>query len=103
MNLRAFLHVFDTVNAFQIILNKGKIGEIYNIGCDENMEYTVLEVAQKLIKLIKNTDNYDEWIEYIDDRLFNDKRYYIDNKKIKDLCWEIKIKFDDGIFNLIKN
>ncbi len=103
MNLRAFLHVFDTVNAFEIILNKGKIGEIYNIGCDENMEYRVLEVAQKLIHLIKNTDNYDEWIEYVEDRLFNDKRYYIDNKKIKDLGWEIKIKFDDGIFNLIKN
>ena len=38
-----------------------------------------------LVKLIKNTDNYKDWIEYIDDRPFNDKRYHIDNIKLKDL------------------
>jgi dTDP-glucose 4,6-dehydratase/UDP-glucose 4,6-dehydratase len=54
-----------------------------------------------LIKLIKNTDNYDEWIEYIPDRPFNDKRYYISNQKLKDLGWDIKIKFEDGVKKLI--
>jgi hypothetical protein len=82
---------------------KGVVGEIYNIGCDEGMEYSILELAKILIKKIKNTDNYEEWIKFIEDRPFNDKRYYISNKKLKELGWTIKIKFEDGINNLIIN
>ena len=78
------------------------MGEIYNIGCDENMEYSILSVAKMLIKKIKKTENYDEWIEYIEDRPFNDMRYYISNKKLKDLGWDIKVKFEDGIDELLK-
>lgn len=99
--VRAFLHAYDTATAFETILEKGKIGEIYNIGCDENMEYSVLQVAKKLIENIKNTNNYDDWIEYIEDRPFNDKRYYISNQKLKDLGWNITINFEDGLKNLI--
>ena len=39
------------------------------------------EVARILIKIIKKTENYDEWITYIEDRPFNDQRYYISNEK----------------------
>ncbi len=99
--VRAFLHSTDTANAFIHIIEKGKIGEIYNIGCDEGMEYSILDVAKILIKKIKNTDNYNEWITYIKDRPFNDKRYYISNKKLKELGWSIETKFEDGINDLI--
>jgi len=101
-NVRAFLHASDTARAFACILDKGKIGEIYNIGCDSHLEYSVLDVAKILIKKIKNTENHDEWIEYIEDRPFNDKRYYISNKKIKDLGWNILINFEDGINDTIQ-
>ena len=101
--VRAFLHAHDTARAFECILKNGKIGEIYNIGCDDGMEYSVIEIAKKLIKLIKNTDNYDEWVEYIEDRPYNDKRYYISNKKVKDLGWDIKIKLNDGIYDLVND
>ena len=100
--VRAFLHAYDTARAFEIILENGVLGEIYNIGCDNGMEYTVLDVAKMLIKLIKNTEKYDEWIEYVPDRPFNDKRYYISNQKLKDLGWDIKIKFEDGLEKLYK-
>jgi dTDP-glucose 4,6-dehydratase len=100
-NLRSFLHVDDTVNAFILLLEKGVIGEIYNIGADVDMEYSVLDVAKILIGHIKETDDYDEWITYIPDRPFNDKRYLIDNEKIKNLGWIIKIDFKDGIQSLI--
>ena len=73
------MYVLDTVKAFDVILNKGQIGEIYNIGCDEGMEYSVYDVAKILIKMIKNTENYNDWIEYIEDRPFNDARYYTSN------------------------
>ena len=73
-NIRAFLHVFDVCRAFNLILEKGKVGEIYNIGSDEDSEYTVSEIAKILIKLIKKSDDYNNYIEYIEDRPFNDKR-----------------------------
>ena len=100
-SVRAFLHANDTATAFEAILEKGEIGEIYNIGCDEGMEYSVMDVAKMLIKLIKNTDNFEEWIEYVEDRPFNDQRYYISNQKLKDLGWTIKTDFTDGIKRLI--
>ena len=99
--VRAFLHSYDTSTAFECILKHGKIGEIYNIGCDEGMEYDILSVAQILIKLIHETDDYDKWIKYIADRPFNDQRYYISNKKLKDLGWEITIDFMTGLISLI--
>ena len=98
--VRAFLHAYDTATAFECILEKGKIGEIYNIGCDEGMEYSVLEVAKILIKMINKTESYDKWIEYIEDRPFNDQRYYISNHKLKDLGWNIKVELMDGLANI---
>jgi dTDP-glucose 4,6-dehydratase len=100
-SVRAFLHVDDVASAFETILEKGKTGEIYNIGCDSGMEYSVLDVAKILIKEIKDTENYDEWIEYVEDRPFNDQRYYISNEKIKDLGWEIKTEFMAGLKTII--
>ncbi len=100
-NVRAFLHVLDVCGALECILEKGQLGEIYNIGSDDHYEYSVLEIAQKLIKLIKNTEDHDKWITYIADRPFNDKRYYISNEKVKDLGWEINVDFEKGIRELI--
>ena len=99
--VRAFLHSYDTAKAFECILEYGCVGEIYNIGCDEGMEYSVLDIAKILIKMIQNTENYDEWIEYIDDRPFNDQRYYISNQKLKDLGWNISTKLIDGLRSII--
>jgi len=99
---RAFLHAYDTATAFITILERGKVGEIYNIGCDENMEYSILEVAMLLIKKIKNSENYCEYIEYIEDRPFNDQRYYISNSKLKALGWKITIDFEKGINDLCR-
>ena len=100
-NVRAFLHVDDVVRAFDLVLEKGKIGEIYNIGSDEDKEYTVLQIAQILIELMKGTKDYDKWITYIEDRPFNDKRYYITNEKVKQLGWKIEKDFMEGLHELI--
>ena len=100
--VRAFLHAYDTATAFQCILEKGVIGEIYNIGCDKGMEYSIMDIAKILIKMIHKTDNYHEWIVYIQDRPFNDQRYYISNKKLRDLGWNITIDLISGLNDLIK-
>jgi dTDP-glucose 4,6-dehydratase/UDP-glucose 4,6-dehydratase len=100
-SLRAFLHAYDTAKAFECILEKGSIGEIYNIGCDEGMEFSVMEIAQLLIKTMKNTEEYEKWIEYVEDRPFNDQRYYISNQKLKDLGWNIEIELINGLKTII--
>ena len=101
-NIRAFLHVSDVCSALKLVLENGKIGEIYNIGSDDHHEYTVSQVAHILIEKIIGTKDYDKWISYIQDRPFNDKRYYISNQKVKDLGWTIETDFNNGIDELIE-
>ena len=100
-NVRAFLHVNDVCSALKLILEKGEIGEIYNVGSDDHHEYKVLQIAHILIEKIKKTTEYNDWITYIEDRPFNDKRYYISNEKVKQLGWTIDVDFNKGIDELI--
>ncbi len=102
-NVRGFLHVNDVCDAFEHIIESGKIGEIYNIGCDERDEYSVLEITHILIELVQKTRDFNKWITYIKDRPFNDKRYYISSQKMKDLGWKIKINFLEGLNSLIND
>jgi len=64
------------------------------------MEYSVLDVTKILIKKFKNTDEYEKYIEYVEDRPYNDKRYYISNDKLKNLGWKIEVDFQKGINNI---
>jgi dTDP-D-glucose 4,6-dehydratase len=94
--------VSDAAEAFMTILERGAVGEIYNIGCDEGMEYSIMDIAIRLIKELHATsDDYAEWIQFVEDRPFNDKRYYISNSKLKALGWHIRVNFEDGIRDLI--
>jgi UDP-glucose 4,6-dehydratase len=101
-NVRAFLHVNDVCSALKLVLENGEIGEIYNIGSDDHHEYTVTQIAHILINKIVKTQEYDTWIKYIEDRPFNDKRYYISNEKVKNLGWTIDTDFDKGLNELIE-
>ena len=101
LNKRSFLHVDDVSSAFEIIMKRGQIGQIYNIGSDSDTEYSVIEVGKMLIEFVSKSTDYDKYISYIEDRPFNDKRYYISNNRLKELGWEIKINFMDGLQSLI--
>jgi dTDP-D-glucose 4,6-dehydratase len=100
-NVRAFLHVSDVCTALECVLDKGEIGEIYNIGSDDHHEYSVKEVGHMLIEKIKRTTDYGPWTSYVEDRPFNDKRYYISNDKLKQLGWQIRKRFEEGLEELI--
>ena len=93
LNVRDWLYVYDHCEAIDTVLNKGREGEVYNIG--GHNEKTNLEIT----KLILDTMGKDESsIEYVKDRLGHDRRYAIANDKIQnELGWEPKIKFEDGI------
>ena len=92
---RAFMHVHDVVDAVEVVWKSGKSGEVYNIASDD--ELSVMDVTKLIIKTLKNTEEYDEWIEYIEDRPFNDQRYYICAKKLKELGWSQKRTREDLI------
>ncbi len=92
---RAFMHVEDVVDAVELIWVKGIPGEIYNIASDN--ELTVMELTHIIIETITGTTNYDDWITYVDDRPFNDKRYYICAQKLKQLGWSQKKTREDLI------
>ena len=92
---RAFMHVHDVVDAVEVVWKSGKSGEVYNIASDD--ELSVMDVTKLIIKTLKNTEEYDEWIEYVEDRPFNDQRYYICAKKLKELGWSQKRTREDLI------
>jgi len=100
--VRNFIYIDDVVDAFELVLFKGVIGEIYNIGGTIENEFSVMQVAKLLITLFKGEHaNFQDWIEYIPDRPFNDKRYFIDNTKICALGWKQNWDFLRGIMETI--
>ena len=104
-SLRTFIHVYDVCTAVEILLHNGKYGEIYNIGSDPSYEKSVMDIAKILISIMKNrklSENEDisAHIEYVDDRPFNDKRYFITNEKLKQLGWQQTIALEKGIKQL---
>jgi len=92
---RAFMHVEDVVNAVDTVWKKGEPGEIYNIASDD--EISVMDVTKLMIKTIINSEEYDNYITFIEDRPFNDRRYYICSQKLKKLGWRQNKSRDDLI------
>jgi dTDP-glucose 4,6-dehydratase len=100
MQLRTFLYVDDAVGAFENLMLNGQIGEIYNVGCRN--EYTVMDITKIIIKLIKPSAESDDWIEFVEDRDFNDIRYHISIDKLANLGWEPKIEFMEGLHKTVQ-
>lgn len=96
---RTFIHVEDVARAFLTIMQKGIIGEIYNIG--SNNEKSVLQISQLLSDKIYGKKDALNTIS-IKDRDFNDQRYHINSDKLYKLGWKEEIPFDDGIEKTIK-
>ena len=91
---RNFIYVDDVVKAIEIILQKGIINNIYNIGT--NNEYSVSEIADKLIKYLKPNDKVEDWTQNVTDRNFNDYRYAIKSNELYDLGWKEETNFEKG-------
>ena len=116
-NVRDWLYVEDHCKAIDVVINDGKLGEVYNVGGHnekQNIEIVkiVIDTINKLMnendeyKKVLNTDleniNYD-LINYVTDRKGHDRRYAIDPTKItNDLGWYPETKFEDGIVKTIK-
>ena len=97
---RNFVFVDDISNALSLILLKGELGEIYNIGSD--WEYSVMDILQIIYKKLNISKPFEEIFEYVDDRLFNDFRYKVDSSQIKELGWNIEHTFEEAIDKTIE-
>lgn len=92
-NVRDWLYVEDHCSAIDLIIRKGKVGEVYNIG--GHNEKTNLEVVKTIIKELGKSEDL---IEFVTDRPGHDRRYAIDPTKIhNELGWLPVTKFNDGI------
>lgn len=91
--IRDWLHVKDHCIAIDTILHKGKIGEVYNIG--GNNEKENIEIVKLILNAIGKSEDL---ITYVTDRLGHDRRYAIDNSKItRELGWSPSYTFEEGI------
>lgn len=97
-NIRDWLYVEDHCSAIDLIIHKGRVGEVYNIG--GHNERTNLDVVKTIIKELGKSEDL---IKYVTDRAGHDLRYAIDPAKIsRELGWLPQTKFDAGIKKTIR-
>lgn len=94
-NTRNFLYVEDVAEAFDVLLHKGTVGEIYNIGGTN--ELPNIDVAKAIIGALGMSDREGSLISFVEDRHFNDLRYTIDSSKLQALGWEERTSWEEGL------
>ncbi|MDI6731804.1 MAG: dTDP-glucose 4,6-dehydratase [Candidatus Margulisbacteria bacterium] len=91
-NVRDWLYVDDNCSAIDLVLRQGELGEIYNIGGENERENVI--VTKLILQELGLPENM---IEPVKDRPGHDRRYSIDCSKVKKLGWKPKMKFEDGL------
>ncbi len=98
LNVRDWLYVEDHCSAIDIIIHKGKIGEVYNVG--GHNEKANIDIVKTILRILKKSESL---ITYVTDRKGHDMRYAIDPKKIhSELGWLPQTKFEDGIVKTVE-
>ncbi len=97
LNIRDWLYVLDNCSGIDMVLHKGKAGEIYNIGADN--EKTNKEITEIILKGLGKDESS---IEYIKDRPGHDRRYALDSAKLKKLGWKPEYNFEQAMKETIE-
>lgn len=96
---RRYLFAGDAADAFDTILHKGQLGQVYNVGSYD--EISNLSLCSKLLAEMglahETPQDFGRWVKYTHDRPFNDHRYAVDGTKLRQLGWEQKTSFADGL------
>ncbi len=97
LNVRDWIYVIDHNKAIESVLEKGKPGEVYNIGADSEM--TNIDIIKLILKHLNKSD---ELIQYVKDRPGHDRRYAIDSSKIESqLGWRPSFSFESALSDTI--
>ncbi|OAY78039.1 Trifunctional UDP-glucose 4,6-dehydratase/UDP-4-keto-6-deoxy-D-glucose 3,5-epimerase/UDP-4-keto-L-rhamnose-reductase RHM1 [Ananas comosus] len=97
-NVRSYLYCEDVAEAFEVILHRGEVGHVYNIGTKR--ERRVIDVARDICNLF-NLDA-DSVIKFVENRPFNDQRYFLDDQKLKNLGWSERTPWKEGLRRTIE-
>jgi len=98
LNVRDWLYVENHCRAIDVVLQKGRLGEIYNIGGSN--EWRNIDLVKLLLKKLRKPESL---IEFVEDRLGHDRRYAIDSHKIQDeLGWRPSVDFEKGLDRTIQ-
>tara|TARA_B100000795_G_scaffold265363_1_gene247090 strand:+ start:376 stop:1389 length:1014 start_codon:yes stop_codon:yes gene_type:complete len=104
-NIRDWIYVTDHCKGIKLVLDKGKPGEMYNIGGRNEREnlYIAHTICDLLDQLAPNKTPYHKQIEFVQDRAGHDFRYAIDADKIeRELGWKAEENFESGILKTIE-
>jgi dTDP-glucose 4,6-dehydratase len=94
LNIRDWLHVDDHCRGIQLVLQKGKPGEVYNIG--GGVELTNRELTEKLLEACGR--DWDAFVDYVEDRKGHDRRYSLNDDKIRaELGYAPHVEFTEGL------
>ena len=96
-NVRDWLYVEDHCQAINLVLQQGKLGEVYNVGA--NTEVCNIDVAEQIVKLLEKPQSL---IKFVKDRLGHDMRYALDCAKIHALGWKTKTDFAEGLEQTVR-
>ena len=98
---RSFLHVKDVAQAFITIIQKGQVGETYNIGTD--IEHTVLDVARVVLNAtgVTSVAEQDRNMKFVADRPFQDASYRINSNKLMSLGWQPVRTVDETVREMV--
>ncbi|MBI5680674.1 MAG: dTDP-glucose 4,6-dehydratase [Methanobacterium sp.] len=91
-NIRDWIYVMDNCKGIDTVLNKGKLGEFYNVGGGN--EKTNLEITHMILDILGKSEDL---ITFVEDRLGHDRRYSLDSSKTKKLGWEPEWSFEDAL------
>ncbi|KAK1389223.1 trifunctional UDP-glucose 4,6-dehydratase/UDP-4-keto-6-deoxy-D-glucose 3,5-epimerase/UDP-4-keto-L-rhamnose-reductase RHM1 [Heracleum sosnowskyi] len=92
-NVRSYLYCEDVAEAFEVILHRGEVGHVYNIGT--NKERRVIDVAKNICELFSKDPETN--INFVENRPFNDQRYFLDDQKLKHLGWSERTTWEEGL------
>ncbi len=92
MNVRDWLYVMDNCSAIDLVLHKGSIGEVYNIGADS--EKANIQITRTILKLLGRPESL---IKLVQDRPAHDRRYALNSSKTKKLGWKTSYEFEEAI------
>jgi dTDP-glucose 4,6-dehydratase len=96
-NVREWLYVNDCVRGILTIMNQGQIGQIYNLG--SNQESKNIDTVKLLLETLKVSQHR---FEFVPDRLGHDLRYSLDTKKLRrELGWKAQVKLPEGLKNTV--
>ena len=96
--VRDWIHVLDHCQSVDLILHQGKVGEVYNIGGDN--EWANIDLARKILQI---TGKPEDLLQSVPDRPGHDRRYALSSDKLKrELDWKPSISFDDGLIETVR-